>query len=128
VLDEEMIGACERVMRGLCAEMGAELREFNGEHDHVRLLVQYPPKLAISTLTNRLKAVSAHYLRAEYASRINQHLVHGHLWSPSYFAVSAGDAPLAVTRQYTDNHNRPDQNRSDSLGPERPESPATYCW
>lgn len=122
-----MIGACERVMRGLCAEMGAELREFSGGHDHVRLLVQYPPRLAVSTLVNRLKAVSAHYLRTEYASRISPHLVNGHLWSPSYLAVSAGNASLAVIRQYTDNHDWPDQNHPEPPNPERPGTLATYC-
>jgi hypothetical protein len=30
-------------MRRACAEMGAELREFNGENDHIHLLVHYPP-------------------------------------------------------------------------------------
>ncbi len=95
-----MLSACERVMRDLCAEMGAELREFNGEDDHVHLLVQYPPKLSISVLVSRLKGVSAHYLRKEFTGRINRHLMHGHLWSPSYFAASAGGAPLAVIRQY----------------------------
>jgi putative transposase len=127
VLDGEMLTACERVMRSLCTEMGAELREFNGEHDHVHLLVRYPPKLAVSTLVNRLKAVSAHYLRTEFTSRISPHLVHGHLWSPSYFAVSAGDAPLTVIRQYIDNHNQPDQHHPESPSPERPGTLATYC-
>jgi len=123
VLDGEMLGACERVMRGLCAEMGAELREFSGGHDHVHLLVQYPPKLAVSTLVNRLKAVSAHYLRTEYTSHISPHLVHGHLWSPSYLAVSAGDAPLTAIRQYTDNHNQLDQHHPESPTPNGQNSP-----
>jgi putative transposase len=106
---------------------GAELREFDGEHDHVHLLVQYPPKLAVSTLVNRLKAVSAHYLRTEFTSRTSPHLVNGHLWSPSYFAVSAGGAPLTVIRQYIDNRNQRDHSQPESPGPQRPESVATYC-
>jgi len=66
-------------MGGLCAEMGAELREFNGDNDHVHLLVRYPPKLPVSTLVNRLKGVSAHYLRKKFTGRVSQHLIHGHL-------------------------------------------------
>jgi putative transposase len=61
-----MLEACERVMRGLCAEMGAELHEFHGDTGHVHLLIRYPPKLSVSTLVNRLKGVSAHYLRKEF--------------------------------------------------------------
>jgi putative transposase len=59
-------------MGGLCAQMGAELREFNGDNDHVHLLVRYPPKLPVSTLVNRLNGVSAHYLRKEFTGRVNR--------------------------------------------------------
>lgn len=107
VLDGPMLATCETAMRGVCGQMGAELCEFNGEDDHVHLLVQYPPKLSISTLVNRLKGVSAHYLRTEYIGRVNRHLMHGHLWSPSYFAASAEGAPIAVIKQYIDQQRRP---------------------
>jgi putative transposase len=127
VLDDEMLTACERVMRRLCTEMGAELREFNGEHDHVHLLVKYPPKLAVSTLVNRLKAVSAHYLLTEFTSIVNLHLAQGHLWSPSYLAASTGDTPLTVIRQYVLNQDRPGQDHPDSSHPERPGSLGTRC-
>ncbi|WP_084957314.1 IS200/IS605 family transposase [Thermoactinospora rubra] len=108
VLDNAMLTRCEQVMRDVCARMGAELREFNGEDDHVHLLVHYPPKLPISTLVNRLKGVSAHYLRKEFTGRINRAIMHGHLWSPSYFAASCGGAPLEIIREYIKNQKRPD--------------------
>lgn len=107
VLNGEMLDACERIMRGLCAQMSAELREFNGENDHVHLLVRYPPKLPVSTLVNRLKGVSPHYLRKEFAGRVSRHLMHGHLWSPSYFAASCGGAPLAIIKEYIEQQKRP---------------------
>src|SRR6187431_3306832 len=53
----------EEVMRDVCTDFGAELREFNGERDHVHLLVHYPPKIAISRLVGSLKGVSARRLR-----------------------------------------------------------------
>jgi putative transposase len=102
-----MLDACERIMRGLCAEMGAVLREFNGDNDHGRLLVRYPPKLPVSTLVNRLKGVSAHYLRKEFTGRVSQHPMHGHLWSPSYFAASCGGAPLPVIKENIEQQKRP---------------------
>ena len=102
-----MLTAFQRVMAGLCAEMDCELREFNGEDDHVHLLVHYPPKLPVSTLVNRLNGVSAHYLRKEFTGRVNRHLMHGHLWSPSYLAASAGGAPLAIIKEYIEQQKRP---------------------
>ncbi|MEU8261743.1 IS200/IS605 family transposase [Micromonospora sp. NPDC048999] len=108
VLNDAMLTRCEQVMADVCAGMGAELAEFNGEDDHVHLLVRYPPKLAISTLVNSLKGVSAHYLRKEFTGRINRHIMHGHLWSPSYFAASCGGAPLEIVKQYIANQKHPD--------------------
>ncbi|MEQ4725624.1 IS200/IS605 family transposase, partial [Nonomuraea sp. B19D2] len=85
----------------------AELREFNGEHDHVHLLVHYPPKVAISKLVNSLKGVSSHYLRKEFTDRVNHATMHGPFWSPSYFAASCGGAPLSIIRQYIEHQRRP---------------------
>ena len=33
--------------------------------------------------------------------------MHGHLWSPSYFAASAEGAPLAIIKQYIEQQKRP---------------------
>ena len=43
----------------VCADFEAELVEMDGEPDHVHLLINYPPKLAISSLVNSLKGVSS---------------------------------------------------------------------
>jgi putative transposase len=94
VLDSEMLTCCEEVMRKVCAGFGAHPREFNGEDDHVRLLVEYPPKVSVSALVNSLKGVSARRIRSEYTSRVNRAAINGHPWSPSYFAASCGGAPL----------------------------------
>jgi putative transposase len=74
--------------------------EFNGEHDHVHLLLNYPPKVSVSALVNSLKRVSSRMIRQKRHSSIRKKLCGGALWSPSYFAGSCGGAPLAVIRQY----------------------------
>jgi putative transposase len=61
-------------MRQVCADFGAELREFNGELDHVHLLVHHPPKVALSRLIGSLKGVSARLLRKESPSHIRRYL------------------------------------------------------
>jgi YVTN family beta-propeller protein/VCBS repeat-containing protein len=43
----EILDRCEQIMREACADFGAQLHEFNGETDHVHLLVHYPPKVAL---------------------------------------------------------------------------------
>ncbi|TMR98333.1 IS200/IS605 family transposase [Nonomuraea basaltis] len=107
VFDDAMLRRCEEIMIEVCDSFEAELREFNGEDDHVHLLVVYPPKVAISKLVNSLKGVSSHYLRKEFTGRVNRAIMHGHFWSPSYFAASCGGAPLSIIRQYIEQQRRP---------------------
>jgi putative transposase len=107
VLDPDMLRCCEDTMRKVCGDFGARLQEFNGEDDHVRLLVEYPPKVAVAGLVNSLKGVSARRLRSEFTGRVNRHVMHGHLWSPSYFAASCGGAPLSIVCQYIEQQRHP---------------------
>jgi putative transposase len=108
VLDDAMLIRCEQVMREVCGDFGAELAEFNGEHDHVHLLAWYPPKVAVSSLVNSLKGVSSRRLRQDFTGRVNRATMHGHFWSPSYFAASCGGAPLSIIKQYIEQQQRPD--------------------
>jgi putative transposase len=102
-----MLTRCEEIMRKVCEDFGAELKEFNGERDHVHLLMHYPPKVAVSKLVNSLKGVSARRLRQEFTSRNNRAIMHGHLWSPSYLSASCGGPPLAIVRQYIEQQTHP---------------------
>lgn len=114
VLNDDMLALCETTMREVCDNFEARLIEFNGEEDHVHLLIEYPPKVAISKLVNSLKGVSARRLRYEFTGRVNRHSMNGHLWSPSYFAASCGGAPISIVRQYIEQQQRPPR------GPGRP--------
>lgn len=107
VFDDAMLKRCEEIMREVCGSFETELKEFNGERDHVHLLVHYPPKIALSKLINSLKGVSSRYLRAEYTGRINRIGLGSVFWSRSYFAGSCGGAPLNIVRQYIEGQKQP---------------------
>jgi len=107
VFNDEMLTRCEAIMRDVCESFGAELREFNGEGDHVHLLVHYPPKIALSKLVNSLKGVSSRRMRQEFPDLVRHYYRANKLWSGSYFAGSVGGAPLSVLRQYIEQQNRP---------------------
>ncbi|WP_107424646.1 IS200/IS605 family transposase [Streptomyces sp. Ag82_O1-15] len=104
---DEILTRCEEIMRAVCADFETELVEFNGEADHVHLLVHYPPKVAISRLVGSLKGVSARRLRQEFPGHIRTYLWGDHFRSPSYFAASCGGAPLAIIKEYIENQKRP---------------------
>ena len=100
VFTKTILADMRQVMASVCRDFEAELVEFDGEDDHVHLLVNYPPKVAISTLVNSLKGVSSRLIRQKNDPEIRQKLWGGHLWSPSYFAGSCGGAPLSMIQQY----------------------------
>ncbi|MEW2358818.1 IS200/IS605 family transposase [Spirillospora sp. NPDC029432] len=106
VFTDEILTRCEEIMRDVCIDFGAELTEFNGDVGHVHLLVHYPPKIALSTLVNSLKGVSARRLRQEFPGHIGKYLWGGHFWSPSYFVASYG-APADMVRNYIDQQRHP---------------------
>lgn len=107
-LTDPVLTRCQETMAAVCQDFGAELREFDGETDHVHLVVHYPPTVALSRLVNSLKGVSARYLRQEFQAHLTRYLWGDHLWSPSYFAGSCGGAPLAVVKEYIERQQRPE--------------------
>jgi putative transposase len=111
VFTNPMLARCEQIIGEVCADFEAELREFNGEHDHVHLLVHYPPNVALSKLVNSLNGVTARRLRQEYAPHVRNYLWGGHFWSGSYFAGPCGGTPLTVIKQYIETSNAPSQPR-----------------
>lgn len=74
---------------------------------HVHLLVNYPPKVAISKLVNSLKGVSIFLIRKKEYPSIQKKLWGSALWSPSYFAGSCGGAPIYVIRKYIEQQRTP---------------------
>ncbi|NGX30171.1 MAG: hypothetical protein K940chlam4_01014, partial [Candidatus Anoxychlamydiales bacterium] len=63
-------------------------------------LVNYPPKVSISSLVNSLKGVSSRMIRKKNFASIRKALWKNSLWSPSYFASSCGGAPLSILQEY----------------------------
>lgn len=98
----------QEIFDSVCKDLGCELVEFNGETDHIHLLVNHPPKVAISILVNSLKGVSSRLIRKEGYHEIESKLWGDSLWSPSYFAASCGGAPIEILRQYIEQQKAPD--------------------
>jgi putative transposase len=105
VLTEAAHETLRELFARICQDFEARLVEANGEDDHVHLLVEYPPKVALSTLVNSLKGVSSRRLRQQHPD-IAARYYKGVLWSPSYFAASCDGAPLTIIRQYVEDQRK----------------------
>ena len=107
VFNRDILNELELILKSVCEDFEATLVEFNGECDHVHLLVKYPPKVAVSKLVNSLKGVSSRLLRKKKHPSIERVLWGKQLWSPSYFAGSCGGAPLETIKEYIEQQNTP---------------------
>jgi len=105
VLTEAAHETLRAIFARICQEFEARLVEAHGEDDHVHLLVEYPPKMALSKLVNSLKGVSSRRLRQQQTG-IAKRYYKGVLWSSSYFAASCGGAPLSIIRQYIEDQRK----------------------
>jgi putative transposase len=103
VFTKEILDDMRSIFASVCRDFEAELVEFDGEDDHVRLLVNYPPKVSV----NSLKGVSSRMIRQKRYPSIRKKLWGGALWSPSYFAGSCGGAPIEIVRQYIEQQKTP---------------------
>lgn len=107
VLAKEILDELRPIFASACVDFEADLVEFDGEDDRVHLLVNYPPKVAVSKLVNSLKGISSLLIRKKNYPSIKMRLWGGALWSPSYFAGSCGGAPIAVIRKYIEQQRTP---------------------
>jgi putative transposase len=107
VFTQTILAERRGIFTRVCIDFEARLVQFDGEDDHVRLLVNYPPKVNVSALVSSLKGVSSRMIRLEKYPSIRRKLCGGALWSPSYFAGSCGGAPIAVIRQCIEQQKSP---------------------
>ncbi len=89
----------KEIIHDVAAECGGQVIQLETMPDHVHLLMEVPPTVAMSKLIQKLKGRSSRQLRLEFP-----HLRRGQaLWSPSWFVSTVGGAPLEVVRRYVEN-------------------------
>jgi putative transposase len=80
-----------------------DLLEFNGEADHVHLLISLNPKAQPSKLVNNMKTVTSRLIRKEFSSHVSKFYWKPIFWSRTYCLLTVGGAPLSVLKQYLEN-------------------------
>jgi len=107
IFKKKHIDYLREIFKDTMKELGGELLEFDGEEDHIHLLVTYPPKLSVSVMVNTLKGRSSRLLRRDMPEVKNRYYGKAGLWHRSYFAGSVGGAPLEIVKQYIQQQNTP---------------------
>jgi putative transposase len=99
-LTAEMLDQTPAQLERVCRSWRCELLEFNGEADHVHLLVSGHPAVNLARLVGNLKTVSARHMRALHAAHLKKFFWKRLFWSSSYAAFTVGAADLATVVRY----------------------------
>jgi len=99
----EMLETARNIFAATLEKWEGELIEFNGEADHVHLLLSSNPKTAPSNLVNNLKTVCSRLLRRDYRDHLERVYRQPVLWSRSYCILTTGGASIETVRAYIEN-------------------------
>lgn len=106
VITPAILERIKEIFTHVCNKQKSELVEFNGEPDHVHLLISYSPDTLISQLVASLKSSSSRIIRQEFKSEVAKYYWKPLFWHDAYCAVSCGGAPLEIVKKYIENQRK----------------------
>ena len=107
-LSNEMLNRLEEIVKKNCADWEIDLLEFNGEADHIHLLLEMHPNIMPSKFINNLKTVSSRLIRKEFEEELKPYYWKPVLWTRAYCLLTTGGATIDVIREYIKNQERPE--------------------
>jgi len=102
-----MLDQLKIIITELCIKWDIELIEFNGEADHVHLLIDMHPNIMPSKFINNLKTVSSRLIRKAFADHLAQYYWKPVLWTRAYCLLTTGGATIDTIRRYIEKQERP---------------------
>lgn len=108
-IDAEILARLEQILKQTLNKWESELLEFNGEPDHVHLLIDYKPDIPLSTLIGNLKTVSSRLIRKEYPWLAQKYFYNKpYFWTGSYFVASCGGTTVEQLKKYVEQQATPE--------------------
>jgi len=107
VINSEILFRLEEILKEQSEKWGIGVIEFNGESDHVHLLIDAHPSLELAKYINSIKTVSSRLIRKEFKTHVEKYYWKPYFWSRSYCLITVGGAPLEVVKKYIENQDRP---------------------
>ena len=92
------------VLRSIADNSDFDIDIMETDKDHIHLMIQYLPRVSISSIVNRLKSVTTFHLWQKYKPFLGQHFwKENTFWTDGYFVCSVGEASPETIRQYIQN-------------------------
>ena len=106
VLAGEIRERVRDIVRQVCQEMGVEIISGVLSRDHVHMLVDIPPHVAVSDFVQRAKGRSSRKVQMELPE-LRRRYWGRHFWARGYFCTTSGNITNDMILEYLDNHSEP---------------------
>lgn len=107
VIDKKIHDRLHEIFNETCQKWEVSLVEFNGESDHVHLLIRYHPQIQLSKFIANLKTVSSRLIRKDFAEKLSQLSRQPVFWTGSYFVASCGGVTVEQLKEYVKQQEAP---------------------
>lgn len=90
------------LLESFAEKNGSTIESVEVMHDHVQLVLSFPPKFAPSSIVKSFKGAAAReWFKIHPEDK--QKLYKGHLWSPSFFMQTVGVVSRETVMEYVEN-------------------------
>ncbi len=108
VIPPEILSRLQRIFTDTCSKWECRLVEFNGETDHIHLLVEFNPKVQLSKFIANFKTFFSRLIRKDYSEYLTR--FYGQkpvFWTASYFVATCGGVTIEQLKQYVEKQQSP---------------------
>jgi putative transposase len=101
----QVMTRCIDILNNIARNVDLVIVEASGEPDHLHLLLSAKPDFNLCRFINSAKTVTSRLLKKEFPE-IRETLWKEKFWSASYYAATAGGAPLETIKAYIENQSK----------------------
>jgi putative transposase len=103
-INNEILARLKEILASTLTKWDSVLLYFNGESDHVHLIIDYKPDIALSKLIANLKTVSSRLIRKEFPDLAAKYFDNKpYFWTGGYFVASCGGVTVEQLKKYVEN-------------------------
>jgi putative transposase len=109
-ISEKILLRLKEIFTDTLIKWECKLVEFNGESDHVHLLIDYKPDISLSKLIANLKTVSSRLIRRDFPELASKYFYNKpYFWTGAYFVASCGGVTVSQLKKYVENQKAPQE-------------------
>lgn len=99
VLKEDIGYRLREIIRQICNTEKVEILKGAIGPDHIHILLEIPPYMAVSRIVQHLKGESSRKLQMEFP-QLGKQFWGQHMWAIGYFCATTGVVTEAIIKQY----------------------------